>query len=55
MYPSNSMVLLKEEMLFTGKPEISSLSYAVAKLSGLQLCLAYNLSMNKNMFLPIIQ
>ena len=54
MYPSNSMVLLKEEMLFTGKPEISSLSYAVAKLSGLQLCLAYNLSMNKNMFLPII-
>ena len=54
MYPSSLLMPLEENMLLSGKPEISSLPYAIAKLSGVQLSLAYNFQANKNIFLPLI-
>ena len=54
MYPSKITGLLEEDMLLSGKPESSSLSYAMAKLSGLQLCLTFNEVVKQNILLPLI-
>ena len=54
MYPSSLLIPLEESMLLSGKPHISSLPYAIAKLSGVELSLAYNFQVNKNIFLPLI-
>ena len=54
MYPKNATQPMNEDLLFTGKPEETSLSYAVSKLSGLQTCLALNDQLKKNIFMPVI-
>lgn len=54
MYPKNATQPMNEDLLFSGKPEETSLSYAVSKLAGLQTCLALNKQMKKNIFLPVV-
>ena len=48
IYPINSVSNSRIEDLFSGRPEESSLSYAVAKIAGLQSVLAINEQYNKN-------
>ncbi len=38
MYPREAAQPIKEESLYAGKPEITNLAYATAKLAGLELC-----------------
>jgi GDP-L-fucose synthase len=45
---------MAESALLTGLPEPSSMSYAISKLAGVQLCLAYNQQYGKQRFLPLI-
>ena len=54
MYPRECPLPMNETMLLNGKPEPTSLSYAVAKLAGLQLCQAYNQQYAKQRFIPVI-
>lgn len=54
MYPKKATQPMREDSLFSGKLEETSLSYAVSKLSGLQTCLALNNQLKKNIFLPVI-
>jgi GDP-L-fucose synthase len=53
MYPAVCPQPMTEEQLLTGKPELSSLSTALSKLSGMQLCLAYNQQYGTS-FIPVI-
>lgn len=53
MYPAICSQPMKEEQLLTGKPELSSLSTALSKLAGMQLCLAYN-QQHGTTFIPVI-
>lgn len=41
-YPSNKKSAIKEHDLFHGAPDENVRSYAVGKLAGIQMCLAYN-------------
>ena len=54
MYPKLSSQPMREEYLLTGIPENTSISYAIAKLSGLYTCLAYNKQLKKQIFIPVI-
>lgn len=54
MYPKLSPQPMKEENLLSGKPEETSLPYAMSKLSGLFLCLSYNRQFGRDLFVPII-
>lgn len=54
MYPRICPQPMKEDELLAGKPEKTSLPYAISKLSGLHLCLAYNNQSGKNVFVPVI-
>lgn len=54
MYPKNCPQPMAEDMLLTGKPEETSLGTAIAKLAGLELCLAYNRQYGKTRFIPVI-
>lgn len=54
MYPRICPQPMSESQLLTGMPEPTSLSYAIAKLAGTQLCLAYNQQYGKARFLPVI-
>lgn len=54
MYPRVSPQPMKEDALLTGKPEETSLPYAMAKLSGLHMGLAFNKQFGKTLFLPVI-
>lgn len=54
MYPRICPQPMKEEYLLSGKPEETSLPYAISKLSGLHLGLAYNKQSGKTLFLPVI-
>ena len=47
MYPKVNKQPISEESLMSGKPDENSLSYAVAKLAGLQMCEAYNFTLKK--------
>ncbi|MBZ4129220.1 NAD-dependent epimerase/dehydratase family protein, partial [Escherichia fergusonii] len=40
MYPRECPQPMKEDRLFSGLPEPTSMAYAVSKMAGLQLCLA---------------
>jgi GDP-L-fucose synthase len=53
MYPRDCPQPMAETALLTGQPEPSSLAYAVAKLAGLQMCLAYNQQYSAR-FIPVI-
>jgi GDP-L-fucose synthase len=54
MYPKICAQPMKEDKLLTGIPEETSIAYALAKLSGLQMCLSYNEQYKKNVFIPVI-
>jgi len=54
MYPRDCSQPMHEDQLLTGKPEPSSVSYAMAKLAGVQMCLAYNQQYGDVRFLPVI-
>lgn len=54
MYPRECTQPMSEAALLTGKPEPTSLAYAVAKLAGVQTCLAYNQQFSCKRFIPVI-
>ncbi len=54
MYPRECPQPMSETMLFEGKPEPTSMAYAVSKMAGLQMCLAYNQQLGENRFIPVI-
>ena len=54
MYPKECPQPMREDYLFTGKPEETSLSYAVAKLAGIQMCRAFNEQFKFRRFIPVI-
>ena len=54
MYPKNCKQPMDESMLLTGKPEPTSIAYAISKLAGMQSCLSYNKQYSKVKFLPLI-
>lgn len=54
MYPKNLDRPMSEMDLLSGRPEETSMSYAIAKLAGLQFCLAANKQFMKKQFLPLI-
>jgi GDP-L-fucose synthase len=54
MYPKECNQPMSEGALYSGKPEPTSLAYAVAKMAGLQTCLAYNQQYGVKRFIPVI-
>ena len=54
MYPRECPQPMKESALFSGYPEPTSLAYAVSKLAGMQMCLAYNQQYGEKRFIPVI-
>jgi GDP-L-fucose synthase len=54
MYPREAAQPMAESALFTGRPEETSMAYAVAKAAGTQLCLAYNQQHGGKRFVPLI-
>lgn len=54
MYPKECHQPMSENALYTGKLEPTSISYAIAKLAGLQTCLAYNQQYGIKRFIPVI-
>lgn len=54
MYPKECPQPMKEEFLLTGALEPTSLSYALAKLTGVQMARSYNSQYNTNRFVAVI-
>ena len=54
MYPKDCPQPMSEDMLLAGKPEETSMPYAIAKLAGVQMCLAFNRQHKAVRFLPVI-
>ncbi len=54
MYPRACPQPMAETALFSGYPEPTSLAYAVSKLAGMQMCLAYNQQYGEKRFIPVI-
>lgn len=54
MYPRECPQPMAESALLTGQPEPTSLAYAIAKLAGVQLCLACNQQDGEPRFIPLI-
>lgn len=54
MYPRECSQPMAERALLSGKPEPTSLPYAIAKLAGTYLCLAYNQQDRDTRFIPVI-
>ena len=54
MYPRECPQPMAEEALLTGAPEPTSLPYAISKLAGAQMCLAYNKQYGDQRFIPVI-
>ncbi len=54
IYPRICPQPMAESALLTGVPEPTSMAYAVAKLAGIQMCLAYNQQFGGQRFLPVI-
>jgi GDP-L-fucose synthase len=54
MYPRECAQPMSEKVLYSGKPEPTSMAYAVSKLAGMQMCLAYNQQYSEQRFIPII-
>ncbi|GLK87746.1 GDP-L-fucose synthase family protein [Pseudomonas turukhanskensis] len=54
MYPRDCPQPMAEQALLSGKPEITSMAYAMAKLAGVQMCLAYNQQYGEQRFIPLI-
>lgn len=54
MYPRECPQPMAEDALLSGKPETTSLPYAISKLAGTYLCLAYNKQDHDTRFIPVI-
>lgn len=54
MYPRQCPQPMAETALLSGHPEPTSLAYAISKLAGLQMCLAYNQQYGEQRFIPVI-
>lgn len=54
MYPRECAQPMSENALYSGKPEYTSIAYAVAKMAGIQACLAYNDQFKVKRFIPVI-
>lgn len=54
MYPRDAAQPMAESALFSGRPEETSMAYAIAKAAGTQLCLAYNQQHGGKRFVPLI-
>ena len=54
MYPRDCPQPMSEELLFSGVPESTSMAYAVAKMAGLQMCIAFNEQYGAQKFIPVI-
>ncbi len=54
MYPRECPQPMAEAALLTGKPEPTSMAYAIAKLSGMELCLSLNRQHGGQRFVPLI-
>lgn len=54
MYPRDCPQPMAEDVLLTGRPEPTSLSYAISKLAGTYMCLAYNKQYDDKRFIPVI-
>lgn len=54
MYPRECPQPMPESSILSGKPEPTSLAYAVSKLAGMQMCLAYNQQYGEKKFIPVI-
>lgn len=54
MYPRECRQPMPESALLSGYPEPTSLAYAVSKLAGMQMCLAYNQQYGEKRFIPVI-
>jgi len=54
MYPRECAQPMAEDALLSAKPEPTSLPYAIAKLAGTFMCLAYNKQYGDKRFIPVI-
>ncbi len=54
MYPRECPQPMAEDALLSGKPEVTSMAYAMAKLAGVHMCLAYNKQYGEPRFIPVI-
>lgn len=54
MYPRECPQPMAETVLLSGHPEPTSMAYALAKLAGVQMCLAYNQQFGESRFIPVI-
>lgn len=54
MYPRECPQPMAESALFSGIPEPTSMAYAVSKMAGVQMCLAYNQQNVGKQFIPVI-
>jgi GDP-L-fucose synthase len=54
MYPRECQQPMVETALLSGHPEPTSLAYAISKLTGMQMCLAYNQQYGEQRFIPVI-
>lgn len=54
MYPKECSQPMAEDILLSGKLEPTSLPYAISKLAGVYMCLAYNKQYGGNRFIPVI-
>lgn len=54
IYPKDSPQPMKEEYLFTGPIESTSEAYAIAKISGVLACRAYNNQFKTNRFIALV-
>lgn len=54
MYPRECPQPMAEDILLSGKPELTSLPYAISKLAGTYMCLAYNKQYGGKRFIPVI-
>jgi GDP-L-fucose synthase len=54
MYPSGAQQPMGESLLLSGKPEETSIAYAISKFAGTHLCLAYNRQYGGQRFIPVI-
>ena len=54
MYPRECPQPMGENQLLSGHPEPTSIAYAIAKLAGVHMCLAYNKQFGMQKFIPVI-
>lgn len=54
MYPRECPQPMNEDQLLTGRPEQTSIAYAIAKLAGVQMSLSYNEQYGRRRFIPVI-